>query len=952
MKRPDPPPSPSNPLPNLSRRGFLKGGVATTTAALLGRTLASPELLAAAEPATPPPTASGGVQGLEHVSLKTEVNGKAVALEVHPDESAIQLVRDRLKLTGCKVSCGHGACGACSVHLDGVPVSACLLPATALEGKKLTTVEGIGPTLHPIQRAFMAEDALQCGYCTPGFIMASIAFFESWRASHGKSTPDRDTVASALAGHLCRCGAYPNIYSAVQKACSGAFDAEVGPPPRLEALAKVTGAAKYTVDIQLEGQLVGHILRSPHAHARVTQINTTKAEALKGVAAVHVLTGVGKLVRFAGQEIVAVAAVDAHTVDEALRLIQVEYQVLPAVVTAADARKAGATLVYEKDDRNPANASEGMMLPAKWDGNVRGPSALGALHPKAALKAIEAARTSHPDRLIEGTWTAQVQNHTALEPHACIARWEGNSKLTVWLSTQAVKHMAEDIAERWKLKHADVQVISEHTGGGFGAKNRLGVEGLAAIELARKAGKPVRIALERSEELTVGGSRPGSEVTCTLLLDEKGGLAASEVKGYNDAGVAAGQNTSIFFRLMYPKVDCSFAEYDVLSHAPPGEAFRGPGGPNAFWALEQSVDEAAVKLGVDPLELRRRWDPDSARSPLYDWVQKLPVWQGRGAKSSDSGRFRRGIGLATGCWPYFLQGDTEVELTAGPDGIVASCAVQDMGNGSRSVLAQSIADVLGVPPESIGIRLGNSHYPRGPMSGGSRTTPSIGPAGHDAAVQLQEALVKTAVKKWKLKEARAGKGGVAHAGGLLPWSEILKASPEQRFMGKRRKDKAGYFVPFAVGGINIGKFLGGSAIVVEAEVDTRLGKTRVLRAWSGMNIGHIYVPALARSQAMGAVVQGISYALYEERRLDPATGRNLTVGLEDYRVMGIGDCPEIEVYFHDEPWEGVEGGGIGMAELATVSVPSAVGNAVYHATGWRPHVLPLRPDAVRKGVRS
>lgn len=945
MQSSGPPPSTA-----FSRRGFLKGGLATTAAALV----APP---ASATPSTPDAgtsPASTGPSGQEQVALTTEVNGKAVSLNVHPDASALEVVRGNLQLKGCKLSCGHGACGACAMHLDGTPVAACLLPATALEGKKLTTIEGLGPELHPVQKAFMARDALQCGFCTPGFVMAGVAFYDRWRQEHGKATPDRDTVAAALAGHLCRCGAYPNLYTAVQEACAGRFDdpASEPTPIRREARLKVTGQARYTTDIQLDGQLEGRILRSPHAHARIKKIDLSQAQANPGVKGIHILTPEGRLVRFAGQEVVAIAAIDAHTAAHALQQIQVEYDVLQALISIEAAGKPDAAQIFPKDDRHPANASEGMALDMPWKGNLRGPTTLGSQKPDQARKKVEEARTEGGKRLSEGSWHSHIQSHTSLEPHSCVAKWDDAEHLTIYLSTQAVTHMADDIAERWKLKRRNVNVITEHTGGGFGAKNRLGQEGLAAIELARLTKKPVRIALTRAEELLVGGNRPGSDIDVSLVVDKDQVLEATTVKAIHSGGTAVGQNATIFFRLMYPKALASLEDYDMVTHAPPGEAFRAPGGPNAFWALEQQIDAMAHQLGIDPLSLRRKWDSHSSRVPLYDWVESLPVWKERSMQPRDTGRYRRGVGLATGCWFYFHQTDTQVELTASKDGIVATCAVQDMGNGARTVMATAIAEVLGIEPTQVEIHLGSSQQVRGPMSGGSRTTPSVGPAAEHAARQLRDALVTQAKRKWKLEDAKAGKGGVEHSKGLLPWSEILKSTDELHFIGRRLKDKEGYFLPIAIADLRVGKRLGGSAVVVELEVDTRLGKSRALRAWTGLNVGRIYVPQLARSQAEGGVIQGISYALYEERRLDPSSGRLISAGLEDYRIMGMGDCPEIAVHFHDEPWEGVEGGGVGLAELATITTAGAVGNAMFNATGWRAHAMPLRPDVVLKGVRS
>src|SRR3954464_6202527 len=216
----------------------------------------------------------------------TRINGRLVPLPADPDALLIDVVRGELNLTGTKLVCGAGVCGACTVLVDGAPVVSCLMPAGAAAGKAVTTVEGIGAAqLHPVQKAFMAHDALQCGFCTPGFVVEAAAFCDRWRAEKGNATPSRDEIGAALSGHLCRCGAYDGIFNAVAAACAGQFDGIEFAPPRVEARDKVTGAARYTVDIRHDGQQEGIILRSQLAHARITELDLALARAIAGVSA-------------------------------------------------------------------------------------------------------------------------------------------------------------------------------------------------------------------------------------------------------------------------------------------------------------------------------------------------------------------------------------------------------------------------------------------------------------------------------------------------------------------------------------------------------------------------------------------------------------------------------------------------------------------------------------------
>ncbi|HEY9451574.1 MAG TPA: 2Fe-2S iron-sulfur cluster-binding protein, partial [Bradyrhizobium sp.] len=227
------------------------------------------------------------------------INGKSAPLPDDPDALLVDVVRDALELTGTKLVCGAGVCGACTVLVEGVPAVSCLMPAVAATGKSITTVEGIGAAgLHPVQKAFMAHDALQCGFCTPGFIVEAAAFHDGWRAAKGTAVPSREEIGAALSGHLCRCGAYDGIFRAVADACAGRFDGEAAASPRMEAREKVTGSAKYTVDIHHDGQLEGVMLRSQFAHARISELDLAPARAISGVSAAISLLGDDRIVRY------------------------------------------------------------------------------------------------------------------------------------------------------------------------------------------------------------------------------------------------------------------------------------------------------------------------------------------------------------------------------------------------------------------------------------------------------------------------------------------------------------------------------------------------------------------------------------------------------------------------------------------------------------------------------
>jgi xanthine dehydrogenase YagR molybdenum-binding subunit len=873
--------------------------------------------------------------------VKIEINGETC--DVASEDTVVDAIRDGLGLTGTKLVCGAGVCGACTVLLDGEPVASCLLPVTAAAGRRITTVEGT--TGHPVARAFVAYSAMQCGFCTPGFVVEAAAFHDRWRAGGSPAEPSDADIAAALAGHLCRCGAYPEIFAAVRAACSGEFD-EPGTPvgSRAEAIAKVTGAARYTVDVRHPDQLAGLILRSPHAHARVRSLDLAPALAIPGVRAAVSMIPEDAIVRYLGQEVAAVAGVDRHTTERALRAILVDYEPLPAVIGLDAATAPDAPHVYQRGRRKPPSAGEGPPSPAPWRGNVHGPVGLFSTGRRALRRRLAAARAARDPLLVEAVFTTEAQSHTAFEPHAATARFIGDT-LEVHVSTQAVAHLAAEIAKHFSMAREKVRVIAEHIGGAFGAKLTLGPETIAAVLLARKAGAPVRVALDRLEELSFTGYRPPARIELALLADRDANLKAVRMAAYADAGVAVGSTIAALARLIYPVDAKELLDYDVVTNLPPGSPFRGPGGPVACFALEQAVDEAACRLGWDPIALRQRWDDDNLRQRLYEWAAALPSWRGRAALDR-SGRYRRGVGVAAANWAYWWEPGCQVELAVERGRLIASTAVQDMGTGSRSVLARTVADAFGLQASEVEVRLGDSWLPRGPRSGGSRTTATIAPAALDAARRLQRRLVR----------------GSPPAGGIA-WRKILAGADgvrvtsrrpaDDRRMGRRATSAfagaGGTGAAFSwllrlMSGLSTGRGSTGAVHVAEVEVDTRLGRVRVDGVRAGFTVGRVAVPELALAQARGSIIQGIGYALYERREIDQPTGRILSAGLEDYRIAGIAEVPEMTVHFDPHGFEHVAGGGVGLGEISTLPVAAAIANAVYDATGVRAYDLPMTPD--------
>jgi xanthine dehydrogenase YagR molybdenum-binding subunit len=467
----------------------------------------------------------------------------------------------------------------------------------------------------------------------------------------------------------------------------------------------------------------------------------------------------------------------------------------------------------------------------------------------------------------------------------------------------------------------------------------------------------VRVAFNRDEELSVTGYRPAAELQLSLLPSAQGNLKALSLTAHADTGAAVNSMIASLARMIYPAEAKELADFDVLSNLPPGAPFRGPGGPPMAFALEQAVDEAALRMKVDPIELRKRWDPDPNRQRLYDWASGLDAWRNRKPASSQSGRYRRGVGVASGYWLYLWQPGSSVELAIKDGRIIASCAVQDIGTGTRSVIANTLAKAFDLEPQDIEVRIGQSNLPQGPGSGGSRVTASIVPATLLAIEKLKGEIQRTAVRP-------------PVAGSNAPWRELIAAAPDLAVSAKRPKDgkpPPGITSPLRQAGlvglvfgwvlrtfnnIVVGAGVPSAVQVIEVEVDTWLGHVRVLNGYTGLAVGKLAAPALARSQAAGALIQGVGYALYETRETDPSTGRVLSTGMEDYRIPGIADMPRLEVHFDEAGFDHVPGGSIGIGEVATVPTSPAIANAICNAVGIRLNEIPFRPDRLVAALKG
>lgn len=748
------------------------------------------------------------------------------------------------------------------------------------------------------------------------------------------------------------------------------------PISRLDAVEKVTGKARYTFDVQLPGMLWARWVAAPLPHARIKSVDTSAAERAPGVRAVHVLErllSTAKLrdakaeqsqryptVRYAGQPIAAVAADSPRAAEAAARLIRVEYEPLPHVTDMEEAMKESAPRVFPGPTEQPATAGGGGAPPGlPQKGNVRGPDTKPrGVGPRGDVE--QGFRES--DIVIEAEFRTQVQTHVPMEPHGLVADWRDEG-LTIYASTQYVGSVRDEAAEHFDLPKNKVRVICDFTGGGFGAKYGIGNYGLLAIHLSRKARLPVRLMLDRREEHVSGGNRPNSIQRLKLGAKRDGSLSAIQLQAYGSGGVAGGAGVGFAHSTLYACPNVRVEQYDVFTNAGPCAAFRAPGQVQGIFGLEQAIDELAERLGMDPLMLRNKIDVSGTDDSLAR-AQERRIgaerfgWNKRRPAGSDKGPIKRGIGFAQSQWLYLVHRNTACEVRVSGDGSVeAFSSTQDIGTGTRTVLAQVVAEEFGLRPEDIGARVGDSRYPMGPASGGSRVTSSLTPAARNAAYRCARELAArlAPVLQANPDDIVFADGKVTvkgQASKALPFREAVKKAGFEEISqrAERRDDYEGFAATMRDMGIS--KHGIGGVQFAEVSVDTETGIVKVERVVAVHDCGRPINPKLTESQIYGGVIQGVSYALYEERHLDAASGHQLNANVDQYKIVGAREVPRIEVHLLEQLGGQSSTDARGVAEPANVATAAAVANAFYNATGKRIRTLPMTPANVLAALRA
>lgn len=849
--------------------------------------------------------------------MRLSVNGSPLEVSPRPGQVLRTLLREHEHFE-VKKGCDAGDCGACTVLLDGSPVHSCITPVHRLEGASVVTVAGLGTpeAPHPVQRAFVEAGGFQCGFCTAGMVVTASAM------------PD-DDLPRMLKGNLCRCTGYRSIADAVHgvvnTAAVGVAGESVAAPA---AMRVVTGREPYTLDLTTTALLHLAVLGSPHAHARILSIDTAAALAEHGVHAVltHLdspttLFSTGRhesrtddpddtlvfdpVLRFRGQRVAAVVADSVAIAERALRLIEVEYEPLPAVFDPDLARRPGAPLLHAGKGPESRIAAPERNTVAEFHGSMGDIDA--AIRDAAAV--------------VSGTWQTQRVSHAALETHATRGWLDDDGRLVLRTSSQVPFLVRDEIAHIFALSPDRVRVFTARVGGGFGGKQELLTEDLVTLAVLR-TGRAVQYEFTREDEFTIAPSRHPMRVSVTLAATADGTLTAMAVDQLMDTGAYGNHGIGVMFHSIHESIEvyrCANKRVDaqsVYTNNLPSGAFRGYGLGQVIFAVECAMDELARELGIDPFELRRRnvvvpgdalvVTDTEAQSDLemasYGLDQCLDLAEralDRSLTGPDGWATGEGVALSmiATIAPRGHFADASIELM--PDGAFeARVGTAEFGNGTTTVHAQLAATALGVSVDRIRIVQSDTdatRYDTGAF--GSAGVVVAGKALHAAALDLREQLERH--------------------------GEVTGLRAEASHDGTPRS------VAFNVHAFRVA-------------VHPGTGEVRILQSIQAADAGTVLNPEQLRGQIEGGTAQAIGTALYEEMLL--REGEVLTRAFRNYHIPQFADVPVTEVYFASTSDPLGPLGAKSMSEAPYNPVAPALANAVRDALGVRPFELPMSRD--------
>ncbi|MFN8584682.1 MAG: xanthine dehydrogenase family protein molybdopterin-binding subunit [Dehalococcoidia bacterium] len=740
-------------------------------------------------------------------------------------------------------------------------------------------------------------------------------------------------------------------------------------PIRPDGVDKVTGRARYGSDINLPGMLYGRVKRSPHAHAVIKRIDTSRALALKGVQAVitahdfqaaedevaelgetmstarwlqdNVLASDKAL--YVGHAVAAVAATDPHIAEDALDLIDVEYEVLSPVLDVHEAMAEGAPLLH---DGLRTVEMAGLFMPGPNQGDQ--PTNV-ASHIRFDRGDVEAG-FADADVVIEREFRTGVAHQGYIEPHNGTAMWNADNTLTVWLSTQGHFGVRDQLAQVLHLPIGRIRVVPMEIGGGFGGKIPVYMEPMAAI-MSRMTGKPVKMLMSRQEVFEGTGPTSATYIRCKVGTKRDGTITAAQAYLAFEAGAYPGSPVGAAAACMFSTYDIPnqlIDGYDVVVNKPKVQAYRAPGSPQGAFAMESILDEIAERLELDPLEFRLK-NASSEGSRRTDGAQFPRIGAAEVMQAAlDSPHYRSelsgehtGRGVAVGFW-FNGGGESSAYAAVNADGTVSlTTGSVDIG-GQRAGLAMQFAQNMGIPYEDVRSYVADTDsigYTR--VTGGSRTTFASGWAVHEAAADLRQRLEERAASIWEVdRELVSYVGGVMSGpdGRQMTFKELAAQLPHTGGMLQGHADAS----PSTIGPAF-------ACHIVDLKVDPDTYKVEVMRYTAIQDVGTAIHPSYVEGQIQGGAAQGIGMALNEEYRFD-ASGRMLNSSLLDYRMPTALDVPMLETILVEVPNPGHPYGVRGVGEVPIVPPLAAVANALTHATGTRITTLPASPERLLEWV--
>lgn len=991
------------------------------------------------------------------MNVNLNINGVAHEVVCTPSDTLFSVIRG-LGFYGIKFGDEQGLAGSDAVLLDGRPVNAGSMFAAQAEGHNVVTIEALGEHpnqgwkktegLHPLQQAFVETGAIQCGYCTPAQILAAKALLDH------NPNPSEDEVREALSGIICRCTGYIKPVQAVLRAAAilrgnepvewdgVSWDLGGGPAPadstgplptgeeslavftrpkvvvapqaktwnvvgkpekKVDAVKLVQGKPAFTADMELRGMLIAKVLHSPLAHARIKSIDTSAAKALPGVAAVLTWQDLPRVVwstagqsdpipgpldtfsldnkvRFVGDRVAFVAAETAEIAEKALSLIKVEYEELPAILDSSEAMKPSAIRIHDEAEYvnfADSDASQNLAAKIRIDiGNVE-------------------QGFSEADEIFEGDYEVPKVQQVAIEPHVVVTYWDEDDRLVIRTSTQVPFHVRRMLAPVLRLPVKRIRVIKPRIGGGFGGKQEVLIEDVAA-HLTIATRRPVLYEYTREEEFVAARSRHPMKIHLKTGVKRDGTITANEMYALSDTGaygchaLTVTGNTGHKSMALYvgdgeyrKAPNIRFYADVVYTNTPPSGAFRGYGVPQGYWPVERQMEKIARALKLDPIAFRLKntihpgeyhpfstaWNEGREPRPeiihtvgleqcvaqgkaAIDWDSKYgnEAWRASAPNSGRAHHLRKGIGVAMvmqgTAIPYLDMGGATVKMN--DDGSFnLMLGATDLGTGSDTVIAQMVAEVLGVPVDDVITYSSDTDFtPFDKGAYASSTTYISGAAAVKAAEMAAERIRTRAAKMLGAADAAsirlADKHAIAPNGKTVSLEEIaldtLHRNEQEQIMGIGSYVSPSSPPPFG-------------AQFAEVTVDPETGTILVDKLVMAVDSGVIVNPLTASGQIEGGMTQALGYAVSEEMRYDEH-GVAIERDLDRYHVFRADEMPELTTIFV-ETFEPSHPFGVkAVAEIPMDGVAPAVGNAILDAVGVNVDSNPVTPEKLWRALRA